>query len=175
VRLPAIRVHPSRRRTELNHLPEIRGPPQGALGLRAGAPATQTGAGLGSLRGPVLDRPAPARADDLHGFRLAAAPPPRRATPDGVGEKCRVVFRDRYHLQACRPCAAPSWRGYLQILSRPSDVRTADANSGQHLTSDCPGSARCLVAEHCWDPVGLAIVDYAYRFERLGAPASGRG
>ena len=93
----------------------------------------------------------------------------------GVGGKCRVVFRDRHHLQACQPCTAPSWRGYLQILSRPSDVRTADANSGQHLTSDCPGSARCLVAEHCWAPVGLAVVDHAYRFERLGAPASGRG
>jgi hypothetical protein len=23
------------------------------------------------------------------------------------------------------------------------------------------------LAEHCWDPVGLAIVDDAYRFERL--------
>ncbi|TDH58376.1 SDR family NAD(P)-dependent oxidoreductase [Dankookia rubra] len=22
----------------------------------------------------------------------------------------------------------------------------------------------CLVAEHCWDPLGLAIVDHAYRF-----------
>jgi NAD(P)-dependent dehydrogenase (short-subunit alcohol dehydrogenase family) len=33
----------------------------------------------------------------------------------------------------------------------------------------------CLVAEHCWDPVGLAIADHAYRFERLGARASGRG
>ena len=25
----------------------------------------------------------------------------------------------------------------------------------------------CLVAEHCWDPVGLAFADYAYRFQRL--------
>ena len=34
----------------------------------------------------------------------------------------------------------------------------------------------CLVAEHCWDPVGLAIVEYAYRFERLrAAVASGQG
>ena len=74
-------------------------------------------------------------------FRLAAAPPPRRATPDGVGEKCRVVFRDRHHLPACRPCAAPSWRGYSPTSSRRSAARTADANSGHHLTSDCPGSA----------------------------------
>jgi hypothetical protein len=34
---------------------------------------------------------------------------------------------------------------------------------------------RCLVAEHCWDPVGLAIVEYGYLFERLRADASGRG
>jgi hypothetical protein len=25
----------------------------------------------------------------------------------------------------------------------------------------------CLVAEHCWDPVGLAIVQHAYRFKHL--------
>jgi hypothetical protein len=27
--------------------------------------------------------------------------------------------------------------------------------------------AKCQVVEHCWDPVGHAIVAYAYRFERL--------
>ena len=27
----------------------------------------------------------------------------------------------------------------------------------------------CQVAEHCWDPVGLAIAEYAYRFQRLPA------
>jgi hypothetical protein len=32
----------------------------------------------------------------------------------------------------------------------------------------------CLVAEHCWDPVRLAIVDYAYRFERLPRSKPGR-
>jgi SRSO17 transposase len=60
---------------------------QGPLGLRAGTPAAQAGTGLGPLRGPVLDRPAPARPDDLHGLRVPAAPAPRRAAPDGVGEK----------------------------------------------------------------------------------------
>ena len=30
-----------------------------------------------------------------------------------------------------------------------------------------PQLESCLVAEHCWDPVGLAIADYAYRFQRL--------
>jgi hypothetical protein len=33
--------------------------------------------------------------------------------------------------------------------------------------------AECLVAEHCWDPVGQAIVDYGYWFERLLASPSG--
>ena len=30
-----------------------------------------------------------------------------------------------------------------------------------------------LVAEHCWDPIGQAIVDYGYWFERLLASPSG--
>ena len=38
-----------------------------------------------------------------------------------------------------------------------------------------PPSRGCLAAEHCWDPVGLAIVEYAYRFERLRASAQGGG
>jgi hypothetical protein len=37
------------------------------------------------------------------------------------------------------------------------------------------GRLNCLVAEHCWDPVGLAIVECGYLFERLRADASGRG
>ena len=32
----------------------------------------------------------------------------------------------------------------------------------------------CLVAEHCWDPVGLAIVECANRFERLKVIVRGR-
>jgi hypothetical protein len=31
----------------------------------------------------------------------------------------------------------------------------------------------CLIAEHCWDPVGQAIVDYGYWLERLLASPSG--
>jgi len=31
-----------------------------------------------------------------------------------------------------------------------------------------PGcSSSCQVAEHCWDPVGHAIVTYGYLFKRL--------
>lgn len=32
----------------------------------------------------------------------------------------------------------------------------------------------CLVVEHCWDPVGLAILDYRHRFERLPRARRGR-
>jgi hypothetical protein len=38
------------------------------------------------------------------------------------------------------------------------------------LTGDLDTEARrinCQVAEHCWDPVGPAIVTYGYRFDRL--------
>src|SRR3712207_8712398 len=41
---------------------------QGPLGLRAGTPAAEAGTRFRLLRGPVLDRPAPARPDDLHGL-----------------------------------------------------------------------------------------------------------
>jgi SRSO17 transposase len=60
----------------------------------------------------------------------------------GSGGKCRVRFRDRHHRRACQPCAAPSWRACSPIWPRRSDVRTAGANSGRHLTSDYPNSAR---------------------------------
>jgi SRSO17 transposase len=43
--------------------------------------------GLGHFEGPLLDRPAPARADDLHGLRLPAAPSPCWAAPGEVGGK----------------------------------------------------------------------------------------
>jgi len=32
----------------------------------------------------------------------------------------------------------------------------------------------CKVAEHRWHPIGLAIVEYAYRFQRVPA-VSGQG
>jgi hypothetical protein len=33
----------------------------------------------------------------------------------------------------------------------------------------------CLVAGHCWDPVGQAIVDYSYYLESLPASLWGEG
>jgi hypothetical protein len=43
-------------------------------------------------------------------------------------------------------------------------MRTFQVKRGQ---TDVMVWTSCLVAEHCWDPVGQAIVDYAYYFERL--------
>jgi SRSO17 transposase len=69
---------------DLSNLPRrlsvrARGGDQGALGLRAGTSAAQGRAGARALRGPVLDRTAPACTDDLHRIRLSAASAPRRA------------------------------------------------------------------------------------------------
>jgi SRSO17 transposase len=94
------------------------------------------------LRGPILDGFASARADDLHGFRLPAAPSPCRAAPGEVGEKCRLVFRDRHHLRACQPCGAPSWCDCSLSVSHQSAARIADADFDRHQIEYCPGSAR---------------------------------
>jgi hypothetical protein len=40
---------------------------------------------------------------------------------------------------------------------------------------DGQSRAKCLVAGHCWDPVGPAIVDYSYYFECLQASLFGEG
>src|SRR5947209_20613119 len=57
---------------------------QGALVLRAGAPATQAGTRAPLLRRPLLDRPASARADDLYRLCLSATPAPEGC---GAGKK----------------------------------------------------------------------------------------
>src|SRR6201995_422021 len=77
---------------------------QGTLVVRAGASATQAGTRARRLRGPVLDRAAPARVDDLHRLCLSATPAPEGC---GSGEKrWRPADRRRSHL--CRRSAAPS-------------------------------------------------------------------
>ncbi len=87
---------------------------QGALGLRAGAPAAQGRARPGALRRPVLDRAAPARADDVHRIRLSAASAPRRTKSDEVGGNADpqtgtttatqpARHPSRHHRQAVRP------------------------------------------------------------------------
>ena len=72
---------------------------------------------------------------------------------------------------ACPAFAASSRQRWMR--------RSSPASSGSSFFSgwrSTPGTVpatnqldklSCLVAEHCWDPVGLAIADYAYWFQRL--------
>jgi hypothetical protein len=64
---------------------DARGHHQGALGVRAGAPAAEGGTRPRPLRGPVLDRPAPPRAHGDARLRLPPAPPPRGGEAGGKG------------------------------------------------------------------------------------------
>ena len=77
---------------------------QGALVLRAGTSAPEAGTRPRRLRGPVLDRPAPARADDLHRLRLPATPALEGC---GAGEK-RWTATGRRRSPRCLRSAAPS-------------------------------------------------------------------
>src|SRR4051794_18004000 len=110
------------------------GPDQGPLGVRAGAPAAQGGAGARPLRGPLLDRPAPARA---HGDARLLLPPAPAA--EGTGEKAKPDRRGRRRGRACPRsaggCSRPS-------TSRSPAARAAGLTSGHCCRPECPGSAR---------------------------------
>src|SRR4051794_15669642 len=77
---------------------------QGALVLRAGTSAPEAGTRPRRLRGPLLDRPAPARADDLHRLRLPATP---ALEGGGAGEKSWTAM-GRRRSPRCLRSAAPS-------------------------------------------------------------------
>lgn len=115
---------------------------QGALGLRASPPAAQGRTGAWPLRGSLLDRPAPARPDELHRVCLSAALAPRRTPPDGAGKKPAPVNPDHRRSRACPPSVARSSAGCSPTSSRLSDARIAATSSSYRLTSKCPGSAR---------------------------------
>ncbi len=130
---------------------------QGALGVRAGPPAVEGGTGPRPLRGPLLDWPAPARADDVHRLRLPAAPAPGWARPDGWGKKRWLAYRDRHRLRACPPCGRPSSAACSSASSHRCDARTVAAASGCRLTSKCPGSVRgCYGMQRSRRPCGGA-------------------
>src|SRR3954466_11929648 len=77
---------------------------QGALVLRTGTSAAQAGTGARRLRGPVLDRSASPRLDDLHRLCLSATP-----APEGCGSgKKRWGATDRRRSHRCLRSAAPS-------------------------------------------------------------------
>ncbi|KON63601.1 hypothetical protein KOEU_29300 [Komagataeibacter europaeus] len=86
---------PFHRRTEIllvqsicRHFPRATGRcDQGPMGLRTGASTTQGGIGPRSLRGAIMDRPAPTRTDVHDGLRLSPVPAPHggRAEKRGTG------------------------------------------------------------------------------------------
>ena len=82
--------------------------------------------------------------------------------------------------------AFPYTPGATRIMAPERKLATFKRNSGKSVGVGafftCPGSAgydfcgraaaillrsSCQVAEHCWDPVGHAIVTYGYLFDRL--------
>ena len=75
---------------------------QGALGLRAGAPAAQGRTRPRPLRGPIMDRPAPARAHDHDRLRLPPVPPPQ------PGERGKKEPQAHRLSRACRLSGRPS-------------------------------------------------------------------
>lgn len=46
--------------------------------------------------------------------------------------------------------------------SGPYDTQKKALGKANHMRT-----INCLVAEHCWDPVSLAIGEYRHRFEHL--------
>src|SRR5271157_4591135 len=94
---------------------------QGALGLRAGAPAAQGRTRPRPLRRPLMARPSSPRADDHDRLRLPPASSPRRRER-GKKESPPALLSRR-----CRPYEKPSsppWRAL-----RPTDARTAAGKS----------------------------------------------
>src|SRR6201989_3551067 len=110
---------------------------QGALVLRAGAPATQARARARRLRRPVLDWAASARADDLHRLCLSATPAPEGR---GSGEK-RWQPTDRRHSRRCLRSVAPSSPGCSLHLRFLIVARTATGGFFNTLLK-CQSSAR---------------------------------
>jgi hypothetical protein len=118
-----------------------RGGDQGALGLRAGAPAAQARGRARRLRGALLDRAAPPRADDLHRFRLFAASAAQSHPQAGGKGRPQSPRRDHRRNPACPRYAAPSPPGSSPISSDQNAVHTAAAACC--LTDvKCQGSAK---------------------------------
>ena len=128
---------------------------QGALGVRAGAPAAEGGARPRPLRGPLLDRPAPARADDHDRVRVPPAPAAR-----GAGKKATPAHRDRRPSRPCPRCGACSSSG--SGAARPA-ARVAAARSTRPCPVKCPGSAEHYPARTGRDPGDTDVRPQAFR------------
>src|SRR3954465_5937641 len=121
---------------------------QGALVLRAGAPAAQARTRARRLRRPLLDRPASACADDLHRFCLSATPAPEGC---GVGEK-RWCPTGRRRSHRCPSSAAPSSPSCSLRLRFLIVARTAIGGSLSTLPK-CQGSSNLTVSKSSEIPV----------------------
>jgi SRSO17 transposase len=101
-------------------------PDQGALGVRAAAPAAQGRAGAGPLRGAKLARPAPPRALVPARLRLPPAPAARgeKAPPWGASP-------DRHPGRACPPSGDASWpRSPASCCAAPTAGSASSTTSG---------------------------------------------
>ncbi len=72
----------------------------------------------------------------------------------------------KWRKRGAADCLDRSARPHHLCRRRPARHGLARAQRGS--------APSCLVAEHCWDPVRLAIVEQAWRFKRLTA-APGQG
>src|SRR4051812_28168921 len=131
---------------------------QGALVVRAGAPAAQAGTGARRFRRPLLDRSASARADDLHRLCLAATPAPEGC---GAGEKSwRPTGRRRSH--RCLRSAAPSSPSCSLRLRFPIVARTATGGFFNTLPK-CQSSAMRVSAQRIGGDTTAPVSTYMMR------------
>src|SRR4051812_44320970 len=134
---------------------------QGALVLRAGASAAQARAWPRRLRGPVLDRPAPARPDDLHRFCLPATPALEGC---GAGGK-RWTSTGRRRSPRCLRSDAPSAPSCSLRLRSLVVARTA-IDDFLITLQKCQGRASL--------PVGICDVDVATQADHVAEAELGQ-
>jgi hypothetical protein len=133
-------------------------------------------------RAHIRRRPGRGRANPSAGSAIHSH---RRVSGGGAGAVERWAWHQDRRRVRCRRAA-----GRASKSDEPSPLATTRPlfptqpaspsplpSTGSSLSPDqSPNANRlcCLVAEHCWDPVGLAIVEYGYRFERLKGAAGKR-
>ena len=125
----------------------VGGGDQGALGVRAGAPAAQGRARAGASRGSVLAWAAPARADDVPRSPICST----CASPDHAGRgrgKMNRRHRPGPPPQPSLPAIRRAIIGRLFAFQLP-DVRCPHCQNGSgcRLISSCPGGAKHLVPQ----------------------------
>src|SRR4029077_2860189 len=111
---------------------------QGAMGLRAGAPAIERRTWPRSLRRPVLARPSPSRAHDHDRLRLPPVSPPRNRREEKKESTARRPS------QLCPPYVTPFSRSWLDHPH--SDVHTAE--NGYAASGGMSKSAKVVLARN---------------------------